>query len=384
VSSRRLAVGTALLALALLPAAAQAQTRYIAFGDSLTEGVGDDPARALKGYPPRLESLLNSRGQSATVQNAGLSGETTVQGLARLPGVISRANPGDVLLLMEGTNDINERVSNETSIFNLDQMAARGENRGMRVVHATVPPRLPSANFDGDNQITASFAAAVRDLAWSRQRSLVDPFEVFFFQTPNVFSLDYLGGSDKLHPNAAGYDLLARVFADVLTNVDSVPPVTGQVLPDRPDNVPATALIRVDLYDFGAGIDVANTQLLLNDQAVTATATPSGRKLTLSFQPTTPLRGVVSVGVHSRDLASPPHTLDRILTRLTIAGTIFLDGDIDQNGRVDGIDLVDLALHFGTRRGDPRYLSRADLNGDGLIDGTDLAMLAANFGRSSF
>ena len=49
-----------------------AQVGFLAFGDSITEGRGDDPARTQKGYPPRLQSLLQADGVQATVQNAGL------------------------------------------------------------------------------------------------------------------------------------------------------------------------------------------------------------------------------------------------------------------------------------------------------------------------
>jgi hypothetical protein len=57
---------------------------------------------------------------------------------------------------------------------------------------------------------------------------------------------------------------------------------------------------------------------------------------------------------------------------------------MDQSGRVDGLDLVQLALLFGSRRGDVRFRPTADLNNDDSVDGQDLAILSANFGKSSF
>jgi hypothetical protein len=50
---------------------------------------------------------------------------------------------------------------------------------------------------------------------------------------------------------------------------------------------------------------------------------------------------------------------------------------------VDGADLIRLALRFGARRGESRFLPGADLNGDSVVDGADLAVLSSNFGRSS-
>lgn len=376
-----------LFALALLvPMMSGAQTtptRYIAFGDSITWGFGDDPNRAEQGYPPRLEALLNSRGVSAEVENRGLNNETTGEALSRINTVLNNT-PGDVLLLMEGTNDVNARVSNETIVANLDQIAERAETRGMQVVHATLIPRHPGAMHDGNNRITADLAARIRELAWSEQRRLADPFEVFFFQTPNVFTTHYVGGSDRLHPNAVGYDLLARVFADVLTNVDNVPPVTGRIEPrDDAQGVPATTPIRVDLYDFGTGIDLSATRLLINNQEVETPITGSSSKVEIRYDPPQPLAGVVFVGIRSRDMANPPNTIERTLAQFVVAGTTFLRGDIDRDGRVDGADLLAFAPRFGAREGDGRYRTFADLNDDGFIDGQDLALLAANFGRSS-
>ncbi|MFL6290955.1 MAG: lipase, partial [Thermoanaerobaculia bacterium] len=51
----------------LLAGSARAQTGYIAFGDSITFGVGDDPLRTDKGYPPRLQALLQGAALSSVV-----------------------------------------------------------------------------------------------------------------------------------------------------------------------------------------------------------------------------------------------------------------------------------------------------------------------------
>jgi acyl-CoA thioesterase I len=372
----------ALWAAALSAAPAAAQTLYVAFGDSITQGVGDDPSRAEPGWPPRLEEILADRGEDAVVVNAGLAGETTSEGLERIRSVLNQ-HGGDVLLLMEGTNDVGSRISEETSLFNLDTIAERAEARGLSVIHATIVPRLPSANYDGNNRVTAGFNAKVRELAWQNERGLADPFEVFRYQTPDWESL-YAGGADKLHPNAAGYDRLAEVFADVITGVDSVPPVTGLVSPrDDEQRVPPNTVVRVDLYDFGAGIDLGATRLLINGQEVDTPLTGSPSKVEIRYQPPVPFQGVVFIGLRGRDTASPPNVIDRTLAQFVTAGTVFLKGDIDRDGRVDGADLVALALRFGSREGDFRYRRFADLDEDGRVDGRDLAILAGNFGKNS-
>lgn len=369
-----------LLVLLAAGSAARAQTTYVAFGDSITEGFGDDPSRAKKGYPPRLEALLQQRGQSAEVRNEGLGGETVQEGVSRITRVLQ---PGDdVLLLMEGTNDITpQKVSNETIISDLDRIAEKAEDRGLTVVHATVIPRV-DANYDASNIVTGDYNGRVRELAWSDERKLADPFEVLIRQSSSLRQLYF----DKLHPNTAGYDQLARIFADVLTNVDTVPPVTGLITPvDDSQRVPPTTPLHVNVYDFGAGIDVASTQLVINEQVVNTPLTGSSRKLEITYTPPEPWKGVVVVRLRSRDLATPtPNTLDRQITQFVVAGTTFLSGDIDRDGRVDGVDLLAFAPHFGSRRGEGRFVAFADLNVDDEINGTDLAMLASNFGKTSF
>jgi acyl-CoA thioesterase I len=355
-----------------------AQTTYVAFGDSITEGILDDPNRAEKGYPPRLEALLQQRGQTAEVRNEGVAGETTSDAVSRIDRELQQGD--DVLLLMEGTNDIGEQdLSLETIVANLHRIAEKAEARGLTVVHATVLPRL--STYDNENIVTGDFNGRVRELAWREERRLADPFEVFFRQTPN-FSQLY---SDKLHPNAAGYDLLARIFADVLTSVDNIPPVTGLVTPvnDSP-RVPPTTPVHMNVYDFGTGIDVANTRLVINEQVVDTPLTGNSRKLEILYSPPEPWRGVVIVKLRSRDQATPPNQIDREITQFTVEGTTFFPGDLDRDGRVDGIDLLIFAPRFGARRGESRFLGVADLNGDDQINGQDLALLASNFGKSSF
>ena len=107
-----------------------------------------------------MEDLLNPRGVAAEVENYGWPGETTPEGLARIDDVLD--NGGDVLLLMEGTNDINNEISRETTIFNLAAIADRAEERDVEVVHATIIPRLPSANRDKTNVLGSQLSGAVR------------------------------------------------------------------------------------------------------------------------------------------------------------------------------------------------------------------------------
>lgn len=384
--SRWLAAGAALAVAAGLasPAPAAAAVRYLAFGDSITAGVGDDPSRSEPGYPPRLETLLRDAGIDAEVENHGVGAERTPEGLTRIDSVL--AGGGDVLLLMEGSNDVSRNISMETTRFNLNQMALKAERQGLEAVQATLIPRIPWASVDSKNIFNQRLNELIRNMAGGRGRKLADNFEVFG-STPNAFDRLYIQDAvDRVgHPNADGYDLMARTFSEVVQGIDTVPPVTGVMNPRMDErNVPPSTRIDVDVWDFGEGIDLAATSLLVNGQVVDAVPGGDSRLATFRYQPPEPLSGVVRIGLRSRDLTVPANTVDRQVSRFVVAGTAFLDGDLDESGRVDGADLVEFGRHFGSVLGGGNYDRDSDFNGDGFIDGNDLAILAANFGRSSF
>jgi lysophospholipase L1-like esterase len=372
------------LAVPLTSSAPLWAARYIAFGDSVTEGYGDDTTRTELGYPPRLRELLRAGfDPAAEIVNAGKSGETTILALERLDSVL--AGGGDVLLLMEGTNDVTAEIPPETIRFNLAEMARRAQNRGFEVVLATTIPRWPSAKQDPDNRLTYQLAQQVRDLAGGTSRDLVDPFEVFG-AVPTIFGTDYFDepGDPVGHPNAAGYTRMANSFRDVLAGTDRVPPVVGALSPaDGTNGVGRNEEVFFDLWDFGQGLDLSSIRLVVNGQPVTAQVSGGTRVAEVAWDPVDPMSGFVEVVLSASDRATPPNTLvSRRVTSFLVSGSRYLEGDIDTDGRVDGSDLVRLGLAFGSQFGDSRYASRADINSDDIIDGVDLARLAANFGRT--
>ncbi len=263
-------------------------------------------------------------------------------------------------------------------------MADKAAALGIGVIHATVIPRPPDAKVDGDNLLTEQLNGRIRNLAGFRGRREADPNEVFR-NLPNLFGSFYSKDPDDHvgHPNAAGYDILARLFFNVIQGIDTVSPVPGTLNPvNGATKVKPDVTIQVDVWDFGAGIDLANTFLLVNGQPVTAVPQGTPLHAMLVYQSPTPLSGVVSVGLRSRDLAPSPNPIDRVISRFTIQGAVALQGDINQDGRVDGADLITFGLHFGSLRGDTHYNAAADFNDDGRIDGLDLAILSSNFGQS--
>lgn len=316
----------ALLVIAM-PAASPARVRYLAFGDSITMGVGFDDCEcqceAECGYALRLQRLLRAEGIDAAVQNYGVGGEKTPEGLTRLEEELEDTK-ADVLLLMEGTNDISKHISPETTLFNLKEMARKAAVKGLSTVHATLIPRFPGADVDADNTLNRELARGIRELAFSTDRQLVDPFEVFS-NTPNIFADCYADvPTDPVgHPNPKGYDLLASLFFDVLVDRDQVPPVVTHVYPtDGAEGVPPQVEILVRIHDFGDGIDLGASKLLINDSEVFASTTGGSHWQDLRFQSSEPLTGTVAVRIASRDLAVPSNAMDRQVAAFTVDQSI--------------------------------------------------------------
>ena len=102
----------------------------LAFGDSLTLGVG---ARPELSYPRQLAIFL-----SRTVTNAGVSGETSAEGLSRLPGVLDKVEP-KLMILCHGGNDILQKLDRDQLQANLRGMIIEAQQRGIAVVMIAVP-----------------------------------------------------------------------------------------------------------------------------------------------------------------------------------------------------------------------------------------------------
>ncbi len=227
----------------LASAAPAQEVVFLAFGDSITEGYGDTSSLG-GGYTLRLQRWLRQEGYDAVVESYGEGGETTSTGLSRIDSVL--AGGGDYLLLMEGTNDISQRVSIESIRFNLDEMAGRAEALGMIAVHVSVIPRIPTAPVDADNSGTSALAQAIRTMGEEAHRAVVDTF-LLFESLPDLFDNYYYYDPVLIdpvgHPNTDGYIEMAGLFLETLLPLVDTPAIEI-VAPPSP-LAPAT------LYNFG-------------------------------------------------------------------------------------------------------------------------------------
>jgi len=164
-----------------------------AFGDSLTAGFGADPG---KSYPDFLQQELDRRGYRYRVVNAGISGETTTDGLARLNMVIA-LKPA-VVIVEFGGNDGLRGLPVATTRSNLDQIILGLKTSGTQVLLAgmTLPP-----NYGADYII--GFQRIYTDLAAKEKVARIP------------FLLDRVAGTsrymqqDGLHPTAEGNRIVA-------------------------------------------------------------------------------------------------------------------------------------------------------------------------------
>lgn len=106
----------------------------VAFGDSLSAGYGLKPAES---FPVQLEAALRRGGTPARVHNAGVSGDTTAQGRARLGFVLRslKAKP-DLVILQLGGNDMLRAIDPAQTEANLSAILADLKKRGIPVLLA--------------------------------------------------------------------------------------------------------------------------------------------------------------------------------------------------------------------------------------------------------
>jgi len=177
----------------------------IAFGDSITYGRGSSTNGPRTGYPAILQTILNYNFAPTTfhVYNEGVPGEETADALNRIDSVLD-THPAAIILIMEGTNDMNNNLAGETVQENLKQMAFRARNRGVMPVLTTLIPTVPSI-LPGQYRLTKNFYARgyVQILARAYGIPCADQWNAFC-GTPswaNVL-MDWATGN---HPNDNGY-----------------------------------------------------------------------------------------------------------------------------------------------------------------------------------
>ena len=182
------------------PAPPDLRAVIVALGDSLTAGYGVEPRW---NYPARLQSKIDSEGYSYRVVNAGVSGDTSAQGLARLDAIRS-LRPAIVIVEL-GANDGLRGIPAIETRKNLEEIVTRLDASGAKVVLAgmELPPNYGP-------EYTRQFHDLFPALANAHRTGLVP----FFLQ--GVGGIPGLNQDDGIHPTAEGYGVVTENVWKVL------------------------------------------------------------------------------------------------------------------------------------------------------------------------
>jgi acyl-CoA thioesterase-1 len=168
--------------------------RIVAFGDSLTAGLGVPPDDT---YPGQLARWLRDQGLAYEVINAGVSGETSAGGLRRVEWIL-KSQPMIVILELGANDGLRGQPLKET-YENLKGIIEGLQAKGVIVVLAGM--RLP-LNYGDD--YTEEFSDLYERLA----KEYDVPFIPFFLE--GVATHRHLNQGDGLHPNAEGYSIVVQ------------------------------------------------------------------------------------------------------------------------------------------------------------------------------
>ena len=191
------------------PVTPPAPIRIVALGDSLTAGYMLPPAEA---FPAQLAAALMVRGHTVEIINAGVSGDTTSDGLARFEWSVPEGTEAVILEL--GANDALRGINPATARKNLDALLAKLKARNIDVLLAGI-----TAPQNWGTEYAVAFNTIHKDLS-EKYGTLLYPFFLDGVALKPELSL-----SDGLHPSGKGVaviverirpmaeELLARVKA---------------------------------------------------------------------------------------------------------------------------------------------------------------------------
>ncbi len=201
---------------AAFSSASDTRPRIVAFGDSLTAGLG---VQAAESYPARLQHRLDGLGYRYRVINAGVSGDTTAGGLRRVPWILN--NKPELVILELGANDGLRGLPVDQTKSNLRQIIRQLQEAGTTVVLAGM--KLPP-NYGQD--YTASFEAMYHLLAKEFRLALIP----FFLE--GVGGSSSLNQADGIHPTKEGYEVIVEEVLKVLRPALNEPPRNPSAFPN--------------------------------------------------------------------------------------------------------------------------------------------------------
>jgi lysophospholipase L1-like esterase len=223
-----------LLAVTLAIGSSNRPNTYMGFGDSITVGELSSDGQ---GYRPRLESRLAAYLGRAEVLNEGVSATRSLAGANRIADSLRRQRPA-FTLIHYGTNDWNEqRCRSDFPCYTIDSlrtMVREAKAQGSLPVLATIIPSNTGFNAFVPlerNEWLELMNALIRELANQEGVVLADMWQAFF-RVPEIGGLF----SDHVHPNDAGYRIMADTFFDAITRSRATPAAAAPL--SSPSRVP--------------------------------------------------------------------------------------------------------------------------------------------------
>ena len=165
----------------------------ICFGDSLTSGTG---ATNGMDYPSQLAGMIGK-----PVINRGISGDTTSRARKRLERDVLSAKP-DIVLVTLGGNDLKNGVAKDIAFANLESIVKTIQQSGATVI-------VGGLKFPGRDR---GYGKGYEDLAKQTGAILIPNIFDGVVDNPNLMS-------DPIHPNNAGYRIIAQRFSSALASV---------------------------------------------------------------------------------------------------------------------------------------------------------------------
>lgn len=177
-----------------------AEKLVLAFGDSLTAGYQLPPG---KGFAPQLETALRAQGVNARVHNAGVSGDTTAQGKARLGWVLaSLKTKPDVAIVELGANDMLRGLDPARAEANLDAILTELGKRRIKVLLAGMKT-APNMGPDYARRFDPIYARLAKKHGVA----------LYPFFLEGIVGNRSLHIGDAIHPNERGVTVIARRIA---------------------------------------------------------------------------------------------------------------------------------------------------------------------------
>jgi len=210
-------------------------TRFLAFGDSITQGEVSQPSISVhavepeNSYPTALQSMLRDRyllqKDEIVVTNAGIGGKKVAEDEDRFVQWVNDVKP-DVVLLLEGANDVNDGAGGQLDpgaiVRSLRSDVVRALQRRVKVVFvSTLLPQVEGGIRAGYPEGVELVNDEIRRRIPGEGGLVVDSYAVF---KPMQ---NLLIGVDGLPPTVAGYKTLAETFLKAISNNFEEPAATG-------------------------------------------------------------------------------------------------------------------------------------------------------------